>query len=48
MTDFCGIVLDLDMPIMGGLEACERIIKAYQEFDALILGSTIPLISGFD
>lgn len=44
-TDFCGIILDLDMPIMGGMEACERIVKAYKEFETLNFGTTIPLIS---
>ena len=42
---YCGIILDLDMPIMGGLEACERIINAYSEFHQLSLGQFVPIIS---
>ena len=33
------------MPIMGGLEACERIINAYNEFHQLSLGQFVPIIS---
>lgn len=45
MKDYCGIILDLDMPIMGGLEACERIIKSYGDFDNVQSGSIIPILS---
>lgn len=42
---FCGIILDLDMPIMGGLEACERIVKSYDEFQNISTGQHIPILS---
>lgn len=42
---FCGIILDLNMPIMGGLEACERIVNAYKGFENHNDGKVIPLIS---
>ena len=45
MQGLCGIILDLDMPIMGGLEACERIIKSYGDFDNMQSGSIIPICS---
>lgn len=42
---YCGIILDLDMPIMGGLEACERILNAYKDFENLSQGNVIPFIT---
>lgn len=44
---YCGIILDLDMPIMGGLEACERIIKAYKDFEKHSTGKHIPFLSSY-
>lgn len=35
LKNFDLIVLDLNMPIMNGFEACERILEVYKSFNSL-------------